>query len=52
MFTDISYEEWHEVINVNLNGVFYVTKKALQYMIPEHQGKIIQFTKGVCIFIT
>ena len=44
MFTDISYEEWHEVINVNLNGVFYVTKKALQYMIPEHQGKIINIS--------
>ena len=41
LFTDISYEEWHEVMNVNLNSVFYVTKKSLQYMIPELQGKII-----------
>ena len=30
LFTDISYDEWHEVMNVNLNGVFYVTQKALQ----------------------
>ena len=43
-FTDISYEEWHEVMNVNLNSVFYVTKKALQYMIPEHEGKIINIS--------
>ena len=28
LFTDISYDEWHEVMNVNLNSVFYVTQKA------------------------
>lgn len=44
LFTDISYEEWHEVMNVNLNSVFYVTKKALQYMIPEMSGKIINIS--------
>ena len=44
LFTDISYEEWHEVMNVNLNSVFYVTKKALQYMIPEMNGKIINIS--------
>ena len=43
-FTEISIEEWHEVMNVNLNGVFYVTKRALQYMIPEHEGKIINIS--------
>ena len=41
LFTDISYEEWDEVMATNLNGVFYTTKKALQYMIPEMSGKII-----------
>ena len=41
LFTDISYDEWHEVMNVNLNSVFYVTQKALQYMLSEHSGKII-----------
>lgn len=44
IFTDISYEEWHEMMNVNLNSVFYVTKKALQYMLPEHSGKIINIS--------
>ena len=43
-FTDISYEEWHEVMNVNLNSVFYVTKKVLQYMLDEHSGKIINIS--------
>lgn len=44
LFTDISYDEWHEVMNVNLNSAFYVTKKALQYMLPEHSGKIINIS--------
>ena len=44
LFTDISYEEWNEIMNVNLNGVFYTTKKALQYMIPEMNGKIINIS--------
>lgn len=44
LFTDISYEEWDEVININLNSVFYTTKKALQYMLPEMSGKIINIS--------
>ena len=44
LFTDISYEEWDEVISTNLNSVFYVTKKALQYMIPQMSGKIINIS--------
>lgn len=44
LFTDISYEEWDEVINTNLNSVFYTTKKALQYMIPQMGGKIINIS--------
>lgn len=41
LFTDISYEQWDEVMSVNLNSVFYMTKKALQYMLPNLSGKII-----------
>ena len=44
LFTDINYEEWDEVMATNLNGVFYTTKKALQYMIPEMSGKIINIS--------
>ncbi|MBC5996707.1 SDR family oxidoreductase [Romboutsia ilealis] len=44
LFTDISYDEWNEIMNVNLNGVFYTTKKALQYMLPEMSGKIINIS--------
>ena len=44
LFTDISYEQWNEVISTNLNSVFYVTKKALQYMLPNCSGHIINIS--------
>lgn len=44
LFTDISCEEWNEIMSVNLNGVFYTTKKALQYMLPEMSGNIINIS--------
>lgn len=44
LFTDISYEQWDEVMSINLNSVFYMTKKALQYMLPNLSGKIINIS--------
>lgn len=44
LFTDITYEDWKEMMDVNLNGIFYTTQKALQYMIPETSGKIINIS--------
>ena len=44
LFTDITDDEWHNMINVNLNSVFFVTQKSLQYMIPEMSGKIINIS--------
>ena len=39
LFTDISYEQWDEMISTNLSSVFYVTKKALQYMLPNQRSE-------------
>lgn len=44
LFTDISYEQWDEVMSINLNSVFYMTKKTLQYMLPNLSGKIINIS--------
>lgn len=44
LFTDITYEDWKEMMDINLNGIFYTTQKALQYMIPEMSGKIINIS--------
>lgn len=34
-------EEWHSVIDTNLNGTFYVTRQLLQYMLNKKSGRII-----------
>lgn len=39
--------DWQEVINVNLTGVFLLTKEVLKIMIPRRQGSIINVTSGV-----
>ena len=44
LFTDITFDEWHEMMNVNLNSIFYTTQASLKYMIPEHSGKIINIS--------
>ncbi len=44
LFTDITDEDWSTMMNVNLNGAFYATQKALQYMLPECSGKIINIS--------
>ncbi len=41
LFTDLTDEDWNEMMDINLNGIFYTTQKALQYMLPELSGKII-----------
>lgn len=44
LFTDITDDDWTNMMDINLNGVFYCTQKALQYMIPEMSGKIINIS--------
>ncbi|CUU03370.1 NAD(P)-dependent dehydrogenase, short-chain alcohol dehydrogenase family [Candidatus Thermokryptus mobilis] len=44
---DYPIEEWKRVIDVNLNGVFYVTREALRYMIPQRSGSIIMVSSSV-----
>lgn len=44
LFTDITDEDWKEMMDTNLNGIFYTTQKALQYMLPEMSGKIINIS--------
>lgn len=40
-------EAWKEVLQVNLNGVFYVTHAVLPVMLARHSGSIINVTSGV-----
>lgn len=44
LFTDVTEDEWDRIMNTNLNSVFYCTQQVLKYMIPEHQGCIINIS--------
>ena len=48
-FIDISPEQWQSVINVNLNGVFYVAQQAARRMLATGGGVIINMgsTNGI-----
>ena len=40
----MSREEWRDVLSVNLDGFFYVTKIVLNYMLRKRKGRIINIT--------
>ncbi|WP_304340097.1 elongation factor P 5-aminopentanone reductase [Metaclostridioides mangenotii] len=44
LFTDISDEDWDNLMNVNLKGVFHCAQTALRHMISEKKGKIINIS--------
>lgn len=41
--SQISIEEWHEIINSNLNCTFYVTKTTIPYLKAAGWGRIVNF---------
>lgn len=41
-FLDITPEDWHKVLAVNLTGVFYVAQTAARHMIEQGSGVILQ----------
>ncbi|WP_129598702.1 elongation factor P 5-aminopentanone reductase [Anaerophilus nitritogenes] len=44
LFTDLTDEDWDQMMNINLKSVFYCTQKALKYMISKKKGKIINIS--------
>ncbi len=44
LFTDISDDDWDNLMNVNLKGVFHCAQTALRHMISEKKGKIINIS--------
>lgn len=43
-----SDEMWHKIIDVNLNGTYYVCKEALPYL-PENRGRIINIASVLAL---
>lgn len=44
LFTDITDEMWHKMIETNLSGAFYCSRAVLPYMINRKSGKIINIS--------
>lgn len=44
MFLDITDNDWNNMLNNNLNSVFYMCQEALPYMIHEKSGSIINIS--------
>lgn len=48
-FFDMTYEDWKEMININLNGSFLVIKAVTRYMAERRYGKIVIISSGSAI---
>lgn len=44
LFTDITDEDFDNIININLKSVFYCCQEALKYILPNKRGKIINIS--------
>jgi len=44
LFTQISDEEWNEMIGTNLTGVFNCSRAAAKYMVAAHSGSIVNIS--------
>ncbi|MGU3502605.1 SDR family NAD(P)-dependent oxidoreductase [Mycobacterium sp. C31M] len=45
-FTDITFEEWQRVVNVNLHGVFHTVQASLSDMIEAGWGRIVNISSS------
>lgn len=43
-FLNYSFEEWHQIIDVNLNGMFHMCQKALSLMVNNSYGRIVNIS--------
>lgn len=43
-------EQWQQVMNVNLNGVFYCTKAVSPYMVEQKYGRIVNASSVVGVY--
>ena len=44
LLSDMTSEEWHRVMNVNLGGLLYTCKRAIPLMLHNHAGHIINIS--------
>lgn len=44
LLSDMSPEEWEQLISINLSSVFYTSKLSIPYMVSKQSGKIINIS--------
>lgn len=44
LLTDMSNDEWQQMLNTNLNSLFYCTREVLPDMVSKKQGKVINIS--------
>lgn len=44
LLTDMSNDEWRDILSVNLSSVFYCSQLAIPYMVQQKSGKIINIS--------
>ena len=45
-FTDISFDEWRRIVDINLNGVFHTTQAVLPDMLEAGWGRIVNISSS------
>lgn len=44
LLSDMSYEQWNQIIGTNLNGCFLTSRKAIPLMLQKQKGKILNIS--------
>lgn len=44
LMLDMPAEDWHAVVDTNLNGFFYITRRVLENMVYNHRGRIVNMS--------
>lgn len=44
LFTEITDEDWYNIINTNLTSIFYTTQETVKYMLEKKEGCIINMS--------
>lgn len=44
LFTDMKPEEWHRIIDINLNSLYNMCHNVVPHMVHEHSGRIINIS--------
>lgn len=47
--TDLSDEQWHRVMRVNLDGAFYMMRATMEHMIAQRWGRIVSVTSTTAV---